>query len=152
MQHHRLSHEFGALNVIDMNADDNKALLQNIFDRMAAGNTRALSEAMAENFRWTFPGNWSWSGSWEPKTTALQGLLRPLMSQFTDYRVMADAIHADGDRVIVQAHAAAVTTRGAAYDQFYCFVFTVADGRLTEVVEYCDTALVERVLEPLRPA
>ncbi|WP_227981545.1 nuclear transport factor 2 family protein [Nocardia spumae] len=135
-----------------MHTDDNKTLLQNIFARMAAGDTNALSDAMADEFRWTFPGNWSWSRSWGPKSTALHGLLRPLMSQFTEYRIMADAIHADGDRVVVQAHSAAVTTRGSAYDQVYCFVFTVADGLLTEVVEYCDTALVERVLEPLRPA
>ncbi|MEU6558576.1 nuclear transport factor 2 family protein [Nocardia nova] len=133
-----------------MSTDDNRALLRNIFDRTATGDARALSDAMADEFRWTFPGHWSWSGSWGPKTTALQGLLRPLMSQFTDYRLIADAIHADGDQVVVRAHAAAVTTRGAAYDQVYCFVFTVAEGLLTEVVEYCDTALVERVLEPLR--
>lgn len=133
-----------------MSVNENRALLQNIFERMAAGDTRALSDAMAPEFRWTFPGHWSWSGSWEPKTTAVQGLLRPLMAQFTDYRISADAVHADGDRVVVQAHSAATTIRGEVYDQYYCFVFRVEAGQLLEVTEYCDTALVERVLEPLR--
>jgi ketosteroid isomerase-like protein len=58
-------------------------------------------------------------------------------------------VHADGDRVIVQAHSAATTVRGEPYDQYYCFVFRVDGGWLLEVTEYCDTALVERVLEPL---
>jgi uncharacterized protein len=30
----------------------------------------------------------------------------------------------------------------------YCYLFRVRDGQLVEAVEHCDTALVERVLEP----
>jgi ketosteroid isomerase-like protein len=129
-----------------MSTAENKKLLQDIFDQMAQGNTRAMSEAMADDFRWVFPGNWSWSGSWGPKPVALEGLLRPLMAQFTDYRSEADLILAEDDRVMVQARSHATTKRGEPYHQTYCFIFRVADGRLTEVVEHCDTALVERVL------
>ncbi|MFG2003507.1 nuclear transport factor 2 family protein [Spirillospora sp. NPDC048911] len=132
-----------------MSAEENKKLLRDIFDQMAQGNTRAMSDAMADDFRWVFPGDWSWSGSWGPKKVALDGLLRPLMEQFAYYRSEADLILADGDRVMVQAHSTATTTRGEPYNQTYCFIFRVAGGRLTEVVEHCDTSLVERVLEPI---
>ncbi|MEU2174276.1 nuclear transport factor 2 family protein [Nocardia sp. NPDC019219] len=131
-----------------MTAMENKKLLTDIFEQMSLGNTRALSDAMADDFRWVFPGDWSWSGTWEPKDVVLEQLLQPLMQQFTEYRSAADTIVAADDRVIVQARAEAVTTRGETYDQTYCFVFRVADGKLREVVEYCDTALVERVLTP----
>ncbi|MFD8244864.1 nuclear transport factor 2 family protein [Nocardia sp. NPDC059691] len=133
-----------------MTAIDNKRLLTEIFEQMSLGNTRALSDAMADDFRWVFPGDWSWSGTWQPKSAVLEGLLRPLMAQFAEYRSAADMIVAADDRVVVQARAEAVTTRGETYNQTYCFVFRVADGKLREVVEYCDTALVERVLT--RPA
>jgi ketosteroid isomerase-like protein len=129
----------------------NKKLLREIFDQMAKGNTRAMSDAMADDFRWVFPGDWSWTGTWGPKDVAVKGMLRPLMKQFTEYRSEADLILADGDRVIVQAHSQATTTRGDAYDQTYCFIFRVQDGKLTEVIEHCDTALVERVLKPIAP-
>jgi ketosteroid isomerase-like protein len=72
-----------------MSAAANKKLVEDIFDQMTQGNTRAMSEAMADDFRWVFPGNWSWSGSWGPKDVVLKGLLRPLMAQFTDYRSTA---------------------------------------------------------------
>ncbi|MFI2284377.1 nuclear transport factor 2 family protein [Nocardia beijingensis] len=133
-----------------MTAMENKKLLTDIFEQMSLGNTRALSDAMADDFRWVFPGDWSWSGIWEPKSAVLQELLRPLMAQFTEYRSTAEMIVAEGDRVVVQARAEAVTMHGDPYDQTYCFVFRVADGKLREVVEHCDTALVERVLS--RPA
>lgn len=130
-----------------MSTTDNKALLRRVFDEMAHGNVRALSDAMADDFRWVFPGSWSWSGVWQPKKVVLSDLLRPLMGQFESYRSEADLVLADDDRVMVQARAVATTKRGHAYPQTYCYLFRVANGRLTEVVEHCDTALVERVLD-----
>jgi ketosteroid isomerase-like protein len=132
-----------------MSAAENKRLLRQVFGQLAAGNARAMSEAMADDFRWVFPGNWSWSGVWEPKQRVIDGLLNPLMAQFDgSYRSEADLILADGDRVVVQARGRATTKRGDAYNQTYCYLFRVKDGRLVEAVEHCDTALVERVLEP----
>lgn len=132
-----------------MDTEQNRKLLEGIFEQMSQGNVRALSDAMADEFRWIFPGDWSWAGEWGPKPVVLKDLLRPLMAQFDgDYRSEAEQIIAEGDRVVVRARGYATTKRGEPYHQTYCFVFRVADGRLTEVVEYCDTALVERVLEP----
>src|SRR3954452_8699480 len=133
-----------------MSAAENKKLLEDIFDDMARGNTRAMSEAMADEFRWVFPGDWSWSGTWEPKQAVLDEIVRPLMAQFESYRSEAGLILADGNRVVVQARSRATTKRGDPYNQTYCYIFRIRDGRLTEVVEHCDTALVDRVLD--RPA
>jgi uncharacterized protein len=130
--------------------EDNRKLLRDIFDELAVGNGRPLVDAMADDCRWVFPGDWSWAGTWESKREIVAGLLRPLMAQFESYRSEADLILADGDRVVVQARGYATTTRGERYDQTYCFVYRVAGGRLTEIVEHCDTALVERVLAPVR--
>jgi uncharacterized protein len=131
-----------------VSAAENKRLLEDIFDRMSQGDTRAMSDAMADGFRWVFPGDWSWSGTWEPRRVVLDELLPPLMAQFDDYRSEAHLILADGDRVMVQARAFATTKRGDPYPQTYCYIFRVRNGRLAEVVEHCDTALVERVLDP----
>jgi ketosteroid isomerase-like protein len=74
----------------------------------------------------------------------------PVMAQLDgSYRIEPDIILADGDRVVVQARGHGTTKRGDAYDQTYCFIFRLADGRITEVIEHCDTALVERVLDPV---
>jgi ketosteroid isomerase-like protein len=135
-----------------MSAEENKKFVQGIFEQMAAGNGRALSDAMADDFRWVVPGDGAWSGTWESKASALHEMLLPLMAQFDgDYRSEVDLILADEDRVVVQSRGYATTKRGEPYHQTYCYIFRVAGDRLTEVVEYCDTALVERVLEaPIR--
>jgi uncharacterized protein len=38
---------------------------------------------------------------------------------------------------------------GKTYNNRYCFVIEMADGKMREVREYLDSALAEAVLEPL---
>jgi uncharacterized protein len=127
---------------------ENKQLLSTVFDALATGDTRPFVAAMADDLRWRFAGEWSWALDWgATKQEVRDNLLGPLMAQYPDYRSSAEEILADGDRVVVRARANAMTVRGDAYPQAYCYVFGVIDGQITEVIEYCDTALVERVLE-----
>jgi uncharacterized protein len=131
-----------------MSTQQNKQLLSGIFEAMAEGNTKPFVEAMAEDFRWRFAGEWSWARDWgETREAVRADLLGPLMAQFSSYRSWPEEILADEDRVVVLARAEARTCRDEDYRQAYCYVFGVREGLLTEVIEYCDTALVERVLE-----
>jgi len=131
-----------------MSAEENRQLLRAIFESLHAGDPRPFIRAMADDFRWRFAGEWSWVRDWgETKEEVRARLLQPLMAQFADYRASAEEIIAEGDVVVVRARASATTVRGEAYPQAYCYVFRIADGRISEVLEYCDTALVERVLE-----
>lgn len=144
-----MSHSFALPSVGGMGAAENRELLRGVFAEMAAGNLRALSDVMTEDFRWVFPGDWSWSGVWEPKEVVVRGMLRPILAQLQPgYRIEPDFLVAEGDRVVVQARGYGVTRRGEPYRQTYCFVFRVVDGRIAEVVEHCDSALVDRVLTP----
>lgn len=131
-----------------MSPEQNKAIVTEIWERMARGETTALSDAMTDDFTWVFPGVWSWAGEWGPKNVALAGMLRPLMEQFTSYASRAELVLADGDNVVVQARAEATTVHGDRYPQTYCYVLHMRDGQITKIVEHCDTALVERVLNP----
>jgi uncharacterized protein len=131
-----------------MSEIENRQLLTSVFEALAGGETRPLLDAMAEDFTWRFPGDWPWAKDWgQSREEVRTRLLQPLMAQFAEYRSQAEEIIADGDRVVVRATAEARTVRGDAYPQAYCYVFTVRDGRLTDVLEYCNTSLVERVLE-----
>jgi ketosteroid isomerase-like protein len=132
-----------------MTASENKQLVKHIFEQLAQGDTVPMIQAMSDDFRWVLPGTWSWSGRWEPKSVVLEKFLQPLMAQFQDdYRSAADLILADEDRVVVLARSSVTTKRGEPYHQNYCYIFRVAGGRLTEVVEYLDSALVEKLLDP----
>ncbi len=52
---------------------------------------------------------------------------------------------ADGDYVAMQAHGKSMAKNGKAYNNSYCQVFKIVGGKVKEVTEYLDTALVDDV-------
>jgi ketosteroid isomerase-like protein len=130
-----------------MSATENKQLLQTIFAGMAQGDSRALVEAMADDFAWTVSGATQWSRTYAGKQTVLTELFGTLRSRIDGrIRTIADRFIAEGDYVVVEAHGDNTTKAGKPYNNRYCFVFQVAGGKLKSVTEYLDTELVTAAL------
>jgi hypothetical protein len=53
---------------------------------------------------------------------------------------------AEGDVVVIEVQGANTTKEGKAYHNAYCNVIRLEGGKLKELVEYCDTALIDAVL------
>jgi uncharacterized protein len=131
----------------DMSAAENKQLLQRIFDGLDQGNSRPLVEAMADGFTWTVSGTTRWSRRYEGKQAVLNELFAALRTRIDGrIRNTAHRFIAEGEHVVVEARGHNRTRDGKPYDNAYCFVFRVADGKLQEVTEYMDTLLVASVM------
>lgn len=130
-----------------MSTESNKALLQGIFAELAVGNAKPLRDAMSDDFAWTMAGVAQWSRVFRGKQAVLEQLFRPLFSRFaTPYLNRAERFIAEGEYVVVQGRGQVTTTSGEPYNNAYCFIFRVVDGRLREVTEYMDTELATRAL------
>jgi uncharacterized protein (TIGR02246 family) len=122
--------------------------MQQVFDELAAGNGQAFMDALADDARWTVSGSSPWSGTYEGKQAIVSELMRPLFSQFAgQYRARAIRILAEDDVVVVEARGEVMTKAGTPYNQAYCYVFQLEDGRVRELTEYLDTDLVNHVLQ-----
>jgi ketosteroid isomerase-like protein len=120
----------------------NKQIIQDIFSELAKGNSRPFVESMANDFRWILPGTNQWSRTFDGKNAVLTELFGMLSSTLTGPVITtAQRIIADGDYVVVEAHGQSTTKAGNPYNNKYCFVFRLADGKLKEVTEYMDTEL-----------
>ena len=130
-----------------MDSANNKQLVQNIFAEMAQGNSRPLVESMADDFCWTVTGSNRWAGTYQGKQNVLNGLLAELRSRI-DGRVktIGHRFIAEGDFVVVEARGNNTTKTGKPYNNAYCFVIRLAEGKLQEITEYMDTELVSSVL------
>jgi ketosteroid isomerase-like protein len=130
-----------------MSTADNKKLLEHIFSELAQGNSRPFVAAMAEDFSWTVTGTTKWSRKYAGKTVVLTELFVTLTSRMDGrIKTIPDRFIADGDHVVVEAHGNNTTKSGKPYNNRYCFVFRVAQGKLKEVTEYLDTELVTAAL------
>jgi len=137
-----------------MSTDENKRLMQHIFRELAKGNSEPFRDAMADDFSWTVIGTTSWSGTYAGKQAVLTELFGPLFSQFADrYTNTADRFIAEGDHVVVQCRGHVTTKSGTPYNNTYCYVCRLGDGKLRELTEYCDTQLIATALgRPRRSA
>jgi ketosteroid isomerase-like protein len=131
-----------------MGTQENKRLLQEVFAGLAQSDARPLVRAMAEDFRWTLMGASSWSRSYEGKSAVISELFGTLATHMERITTIPDRIIAEDDMVVVQAHGANTTKAGAPYNNQYCFVFRLEDGKLKELAEYMDTEMAARVLGP----
>lgn len=130
-----------------MPAASNKQLIEAIFAALAQGDRRPFAEAMAEEFSWTITGQGPWARTWRGRAEVRSALLAPLFAQFADtYRNRAHRIMAEGDMVVVECRGEVTTTSGRRYDNQYCYVIEMREGRMHALTEYMDTALAEAVL------
>ena len=79
---------------------------------------------------------------WKELSATIDGF-KPLAAELDGpLRHIADTLIADQDCVCVQARGLGRAKNGRRYDNDYCYVFRLADGRITHVYEYLDTELV----------
>jgi uncharacterized protein len=130
-----------------MGAKENKQLLQHIFAELAQGNGKPFVESWAEDFSWTIIGTTKWSKTYHGKQAVLKELMQPLFAQFADrYTNTAHRFIAEDDYVVVECRGHVTTKAGKPYNNTYCYVIRLEDGKLCELTEYLDTALIETAL------
>jgi uncharacterized protein len=132
---------------MDTLTQTNKQLLATIFEGLARGDAKAFRDSLAEDFCWTLTGTNAWSGTYRGREAVMQELMRPLFAQFaTTYTNTAHRIIGEGEWVVVECRGNVQTKQGGRYDNRYCWVCRVREGKLAEVIEYMDTELVAKAL------
>lgn len=130
--------------------ETNRALVADAMDALSRGDSRPFYDLWADDIVWRPMTAGVWGQVLRGKHVARDGLFVPLRRQYaTTYTNTAERILADGDMVIVEARGAVTLTSGKPYNNTYCFVIQMKDGKMIEVREYMDSALAEAVLEPL---
>lgn len=132
-----------------MSENDNKACISGLFTARSQGDYDAFIRAMADDFVWRITGSSAWSGDYIGKAAVQKELLEPFHTQFAaPPSLILDRILADGDYVIVQCRGDAATLSGGRYANTYCLVIRMFNGKLQEMTEYMDTAMIDRILQP----
>ena len=126
-----------------MGAAENKQFISNMFIELSKGNAEAFLGSIADDVRYTIIGTTKYSGTFNGKQELISKLLGPLTAQLEGgITVTPDNLIADGDYVAMQAHGKAQSKNGRSYNNTYCHVFRIVNGKVHEVTEYLDTELV----------
>ena len=131
-----------------MNTVSNKQLLQGIYAEISRGNVQPLLDSMADDIEWTIIGSTVLSGTSRGKQEVIDKLLRPLRDRLADGPVVfqPENFIAEGEYVVMQARGRATALSGKPYNNTYCIVARIVDGKLKEMTDYVDTELITGAL------
>ncbi len=128
-----------------MGSAENKEIVRNMFAELSKGNPEGFLGKMADDVRFTVQGTTKFSVTSTSKQELLSKVLGPLSAQLEGgITITPDNFIAEGDYVVTQARGKSNTKAGGTYNNTYCQVFRLANGKVQEVTEYLDTELVTK--------
>ena len=129
-----------------MGIAENKQVVLDFYAAGARGDMDARFSLLADDIVWTNIGTTKFSGTFSSKQALVEQLLEPLFSQLkAGITSNIERLIAEGDVVVAQTTGSAETHDGIPYNNTYCQVIRVRDGKIAEVKEYLDTALIDAV-------
>jgi len=134
-----------------MGIAENKGLVRSFYEAGNRGDMEACLALIDEDIVWTNTGLTRFSGIYRGKKELVEELLDPLFERLRSG--ISSNVHlliAEDDRVVALTSGSAETVDGRPYNNQYCHVIRLRDGRFIEVIEYLDTGLVRTVFGPKR--
>lgn len=131
-----------------MSIGENKRIIRALYDAGDRGDMVTLLALLANDVTWTGIGSTKYSGTFVGKEAVVANVLGPVLGQLkAGIASTVDNVIAEGEFVVVQSRGRAETKDGRPYNNTYCHVFRIRGGKISEVVEYLDTALASSVLD-----
>ena len=131
-----------------MSAAENKQLLRHIYEQISEGNLKPLVESMADDIEWTIIGTTGLSGTYRGKEEVIEGIITPLGARLDGHvKFDFEGFIAEGDEVVMRARGTGRSVTGEPYNNTYCIVSKIVDGKVREMTDYVDTELITRALQ-----
>jgi uncharacterized protein len=131
-----------------MGPADNKDLVRQLYAELSKGNTKPFIDCLAEDIRWTVIGTTKFSGTIKGKSNVTKKLFDRVAAQLDGpTKTTINNLIAEGPYVVVESSGRVVTTAGKPYNNTYCEIFRLVDGKVKEVKVYLDTALIDATFD-----
>src|SRR5262245_39930368 len=129
-----------------MRAAENKQLIQDVYAAWAKGEWSVFFNILADDVRWTVIGTSPVSRAYTSKQGFFEGATKPLSAKLAGpIQPTVRNIIAEGDNVVLQWEGKATSKSGKPYNNSYCWVMKIIDGKVTEGIAYIDTELVSEL-------
>lgn len=130
-----------------MTPAENKEMVKHIYSEVSKGNPKPLHDHMAPDISWTIIGSTKLSGTFNGVEEVNAKLFAGLRTRLEGpVQFSFDRLVAEDDIVVMEAHGNATAKNGRPYENRYCIVIRLADGKLCEITDYVDTELITNVL------
>jgi hypothetical protein len=124
--------------------EENKNLVRLYWDALNAGDFEQAFAMLADDIVFVIGGSTRLSGAYHGKEELQSKLLIPLLELIEpDLTMSVKELIAEGDRVVCLAEGTWRTRTGKPYQNTAAVIYRIKDGKISESVEYIDTAQFE---------
>jgi ketosteroid isomerase-like protein len=134
-------------------ATEPKEVVRRYLDALLAGDLEAIRDSFAAEATWTIYGDLPIAGPWHGRDEIVDGFLAKAVGDLFEPGTQTfdfPTLIGEGETVALEWRVRAKTPAGADYDNSYCGIFVVREGRIAEIREYLDSGYAARVLFPHR--
>jgi uncharacterized protein len=136
-----------------MNAEDNKRAAMATWKAFASRDPAEIAAMFTEDAEWFAPPGNATAAALNAtkhvmgKADIVQFIAFEFGKLFArDVKLDFKGLYGDGDIVVVEHRLRATLANGAPYDNDYCFVLEMENGRIRRMREYMDTAKGHRMI------
>ena len=129
-----------------MSIVENKKLIQDAFTAWANGDGMAFFNLLTDNATWTVMGSCPISGTYVGRQRLVEDALTPQREKLAGPPTPTVInIIAEGDTIVIQWTGKGTTKTGQPYNNSYCYVVQMENGKITRGTAYLDTDLVRSI-------
>ena len=130
-----------------MSAEQNKEMVKATWTAFAKGDIKTAFGNMADNVSWLVPGNIAGVSGVKRGKDEILKFMGAFASKIPEgMHSEITRAYADGDTVILELTNKAKVSNGKSYENEYCFVFEIENGKIRRIREYVDTQKAKEIL------
>ena len=127
----------------------NLELIRATYEGASEDNGRNLLAALAPDATWTEAEGFPYAGTYTGPDAIVAGVFRRLATEWIGYRAEVHTYLEDGDRVAAfGVYSGTYKATGKAMRSPFAHLYLVKNGKIATMVQYVDTALVQKALIP----
>ena len=133
-----------------MSTEQTRATIEAFYDALKTGKRDAVAAFLTDDCVWAPPAAApipTLTGGAEVAAQLAGGVVKEMFDISKPFALEVRRVLADGDHAVVQQRLTATAkATGKPYDNQYCWVYTVRDGKISHMEEYADTVVAARAM------
>lgn len=127
----------------------NLSLVQNAYGAFAKGDVPAVISFLSPEIEWTEAEGFPYGGTYTGPDAVLTGVFMRLGTEWEGFAAVPDEFIDGGDSIVALGqYSGTYKATGKSFRANYAHVWRVREGKAVRFVQYVDTLLVQRALQP----
>ncbi|HET9530805.1 MAG TPA: nuclear transport factor 2 family protein [Blastocatellia bacterium] len=128
---------------------NNLNLVQGVYDAFAKGDIPVVIGFLSPDIDWTEAEGFPYGGTYRGPDAVLEGVFMRLGTEWEGFAAVPDEFIDGGDTVVVLGrYSGKYKATGKSFQSDFAHVWKVREGKAVRFVQYTDTLLVHRALQP----